>query len=136
MTFVSALTSKDRKIEGHRRWPRVVVDAGTWRLAVVGIAAGEGTLLDLWSDGEAVHPAVHLLAQRLKRTYAATPDPRWVIEVGHCARDGRIFAGSCACVGGVSTVVPDDLHIRGCPANPTTLLQGSIGFLEGATART
>ena len=55
MTLVSALTSKGTRIEGHRPWPRVVVDQDTWRLAIVGVAAGEATLLDLWSDGEAVH---------------------------------------------------------------------------------
>ena len=53
MTLVSALTSKGARIEGHRPWPRVVVDQDTWRLAIVGVAAGEATLLDLWSDGEA-----------------------------------------------------------------------------------
>ena len=52
MTLVSALTSKGTRIEGHRPWPRVVVDQDTWRQAIVGVAAGEATLLDLWSDGE------------------------------------------------------------------------------------
>jgi Ni,Fe-hydrogenase III large subunit len=36
----------------------VVVDAATWRQAVLGIAAGEATLLGLWSDGDAVHLAL------------------------------------------------------------------------------
>ena len=35
------------------------MDADTWRQAVLGIAAGEATLLGLWSDGEAVHLALH-----------------------------------------------------------------------------
>jgi Ni,Fe-hydrogenase III large subunit/Ni,Fe-hydrogenase III component G len=55
MTLISALTSKSTRIEGHRPWPRVVVDQEGWRQVVVGIAAGEATLLGLWSDGEAVH---------------------------------------------------------------------------------
>ena len=55
MTLVSALTSKGTRIEGHRPWPRVVVDEDTWRQAILGVAAGEATLLDLWSDGEVVH---------------------------------------------------------------------------------
>jgi Ni,Fe-hydrogenase III large subunit len=55
MTLVSALISKGARVEGHRPWPRVVVDQGTWRDAIVGIAAGEATLMGLWSDRESVH---------------------------------------------------------------------------------
>jgi Ni,Fe-hydrogenase III large subunit len=55
MPFLSALTDRGRRIEAHRPWPRIVVDAATWRLAIVGLAAGEATLLGLWSDGESVH---------------------------------------------------------------------------------
>ena len=58
MTFVSALADKGSRIAAHRPWPRVVVDADVWRRAVLGIAAGEATLLGLWSDGEAVHMAL------------------------------------------------------------------------------
>ncbi len=55
MSFASELANKGRRVAGHRPWPRVVVDADTWRQAVLGIAAGEATLTGLWSDGEAVH---------------------------------------------------------------------------------
>ena len=51
------------------------------------------------------------------------PIPKWVVAVGDCARDGGIFAGSYAVVGGVSEVVPVDLHIRGCPPPPEALLK-------------
>jgi Ni,Fe-hydrogenase III large subunit len=59
MTFVSALANRGERVAAQRPWPRVVVDAATWRQAVLGIAAGEATLLGLWSDGEAVHLALH-----------------------------------------------------------------------------
>jgi Ni,Fe-hydrogenase III large subunit len=55
MPFISALTDRGRLIEAHRPWPRIVVDAETWRQATLGIAAGEATLLGLWSDGEVIH---------------------------------------------------------------------------------
>ena len=58
MAFVAALQEKGRAVEGHRPWPRVVVDEGVWRQAVLGIAADEATLFGLWSDGEAVHLAL------------------------------------------------------------------------------
>jgi Ni,Fe-hydrogenase III small subunit len=74
-------------------------------------------------------PVTKNMREALERTYAATPEPKWVVAVGDCALDGGIFAGSYACVGGVSAVIPVDLHIRGCPPNPTALLQGLIALL-------
>jgi Ni,Fe-hydrogenase III small subunit len=75
-------------------------------------------------------PVTKNMREALERTYLATPSPKWVVAVGDCALDGGIFAGGYACVGGVSAVLPVDLHIRGCPPNPTTLLQGLIALLE------
>ncbi|MGH6917901.1 MAG: NADH-quinone oxidoreductase subunit B family protein [Geminicoccaceae bacterium] len=75
-------------------------------------------------------PVTHNMRQALERTYAATPDPKWVVAVGDCAVDGGLFAGSYAVVGGVSKVVPVDLHIRGCPPSPTALLGGLLALLE------
>jgi Ni,Fe-hydrogenase III small subunit len=77
-------------------------------------------------------PVAKNMRQALERTYAATPDPKWVVAVGDCALDGGIFAGSYAVVGGVSQVVPVDLHIRGCPPSPTALLKGLLALVEDA----
>jgi Ni,Fe-hydrogenase III small subunit len=79
-------------------------------------------------------PVTKNMREALERTYNATPDPKWVVAVGDCALDGGIFAGGYACVGGVSAVVPVDLHIRGCPPSPTALLQGLVSLLEKAAA--
>jgi Ni,Fe-hydrogenase III small subunit len=78
-------------------------------------------------------PVTKNMREALERTYQATPDPKWVVAVGNCAIDGGIFAGSYACVGGVSKVIPVDLHVRGCPPNPTVLLQGLIALVEKST---
>src|SRR5687767_3789238 len=51
-------------------------------------------------------PVTHNMREALERTYAATPDPKWVVAVGDCACDGGVFAGSYACVGAVEKVVP------------------------------
>jgi Ni,Fe-hydrogenase III small subunit len=75
-------------------------------------------------------PVTKNMREALERTYNATPNPKWVVAVGDCAVDGGVFAGSYACVGAVSAVVPVDLHIRGCPPNPTQLLAGLIALLE------
>jgi Ni,Fe-hydrogenase III small subunit len=80
-------------------------------------------------------PVTANMREALERTYAATPGPKWVVAVGDCARDGGPFAGSYACVGGVSTVLPVDLHIAGCPPAPLVLLQGLLALLERAARR-
>jgi Ni,Fe-hydrogenase III small subunit len=70
------------------------------------------------------------MREALERTYAATPSPKWVVAVGGCARDGGCFAGSYAVTGGVSTVVPVDLHIAGCPPRPIEILTGLLALLS------
>jgi Ni,Fe-hydrogenase III small subunit len=75
-------------------------------------------------------PVTRNMREALQRTYNATPDPKWVVAIGDCAVEGGIFAGSYACVGGVSAVVPVDLHIRGCPPSPSAILGGLLSLLE------
>jgi Ni,Fe-hydrogenase III small subunit len=80
-------------------------------------------------------PVTKNMRQALERTYNATPDPKWVIAIGDCGADGGIFRGSYACVGGVSEVVPVDLHIKGCPPSPLDLLKGLLALLEHVDGR-
>jgi Ni,Fe-hydrogenase III small subunit len=75
-------------------------------------------------------PVTKNMREALERTYHATPDPKWVVAVGDCAVEGGVFAGSYACVGGVASVLPVDLHIRGCPPNPEQLLKGLLALLH------
>jgi Ni,Fe-hydrogenase III small subunit len=79
-------------------------------------------------------PVTKNMREALERSYRATPDPKWVVALGDCAVDGGIFAGGYAVVGGVSSVVPVDLHIRGCPPSPTKILQGLLALMaQGAS---
>jgi Ni,Fe-hydrogenase III small subunit len=80
-------------------------------------------------------PVTKNMREALERTYQATPNPKWVVAVGDCASDGGCFAGSYAIVGGVSEVIPVDLHIPGCPPAPTAMLRGLLSLLEQADAR-
>src|SRR5262245_14255373 len=75
-------------------------------------------------------PVTKNMREALERTYAATPDPKWVVAVGDCAADGGMFAGSYAVEGGVSRVVPVDLHIRGCPQSPNALLESLLALVR------
>lgn len=71
-------------------------------------------------------PVTRNMAEALRRTWEATPDPKFVIAVGDCGRDGGIFRGSYAVVGGVGDVVPVDAIISGCPPSPAALLGGIL----------
>lgn len=80
-------------------------------------------------------PVTRNMQEALERTYRATPDPKWVVAVGDCGFDGGVFKESYACAGGVSAVVPVDLHVRGCPPSPVDLLKGLIALIETVAAR-
>ena len=75
-------------------------------------------------------PVTRNMREALERAYAATPDPKWVVAAGDCAANCGVFAGSYACVGPVSSVIPVDLHIAGCPPSPTELLKGLIALVD------
>lgn len=47
-----------RGADGHRPWPRAVVDADAWVLAAECLAQGGFTLLGLWGDASTVHLAL------------------------------------------------------------------------------
>ncbi len=75
-------------------------------------------------------PVTHNMAEALRRTWTATPDPKWAIAAGDCAITGGVFAGSYACIGAVETVIPVSLRISGCPPTPTQLLEGLLALLD------
>jgi Ni,Fe-hydrogenase III small subunit len=75
-------------------------------------------------------PVTNNMRDALERTYAATPSPKWVVAAGDCAFNGGLFAGNYAVTGGVGSVVPVDLHIRGCPPRPTELLRGLLTLMQ------
>jgi Ni,Fe-hydrogenase III small subunit len=62
----------------------------------------------------------------LRRTYDATPDPKLVVAVGDCGRDGGIFGESYASCGGVANVIPVDVVVPGCPPTPRAIMQGIL----------
>ena len=78
----------------------------------------------------------HNMKIALERAYAVTPDPKWVVAVGDCACSGGVFANSYASAGAVSSVVPVDLHIKGCPPRPIEMLKGLLALLETASKAT
>jgi Ni,Fe-hydrogenase III small subunit len=80
-------------------------------------------------------PVTWNMKMALERTFAATPAPKWVVALGDCAANCGVFAGSYAVAGPVSSVIPVDLHIRGCPPAPLDILKGLLALVEGSNAR-
>jgi Ni,Fe-hydrogenase III large subunit len=57
-TSLGEVLRAGRLAEGHRPWPRAVVDEAAWRHATASITAGAWTLLALWAETSEVHAAV------------------------------------------------------------------------------
>ncbi len=77
-------------------------------------------------------PVSRNMEAALRRTYEATPDPKWVIACGDCAVCGGEFGESYASCGAVENVIPVDVKIPGCPPPPAVLLGG---ILEAMSTR-
>ena len=80
-------------------------------------------------------PVTKNMREALERTYHAVPNPKWVIAVGDCARDGGCFAGSYAVVGGVSRSRSRRPSYSRLPSNSDDhACRGLLSLLERADA--
>jgi len=61
MAALADIVAQGRRVEAHRPWPRVIVNADTWRAVAAAFAAGDATMLSLWGDAGA-SCAVHMAA--------------------------------------------------------------------------
>lgn len=75
-------------------------------------------------------PVARSMAEALRRTYEATPQPRLVVAVGDGAIDGGIFKGSYAIAGAVKDVIPVDFEIPGDPPSPQAVLTAMLSLVE------
>jgi Ni,Fe-hydrogenase III small subunit len=76
-------------------------------------------------------PVTVNMAGALATTYNAMPEPRLVVAVGDCSRNCGVFAGGHGVAGPVSDVVPVDVHVPGCPPEPSAI----VAALRGLTGR-
>jgi Ni,Fe-hydrogenase III small subunit len=72
----------------------------------------------------------------LRRTYDAMPDPKLVVAIGDCGCTGGIFGESYATCGRVSTVIPVDVAVPGCPPSPSQILSGILTAITRAVLET
>ncbi|CAM4275431.1 Hydrogenase-3 component G [Mycobacterium basiliense] len=71
------------------------------------------------------------MAQPLRNTLAATPQPCVVIACGDCALNRGVFADAYGVVGAVREVVPVDVEVSGCPPTPDQV----VAALRSVTGR-
>ena len=71
-------------------------------------------------------PVARNMQLALRRTWEATPDPKWVVAIGECACSGGVFGENYASCGRVANVIPVDVAVPGCPPSPTQILQGIL----------
>jgi Ni,Fe-hydrogenase III small subunit len=74
--------------------------------------------------------AARNMAEAVRQTRDAMPDPVLVIAIGDCAVDGGVFKGSPAITGGASTLLPVDLLLAGCPPTPAQIIEGLLALVE------
>ncbi|MEK7123053.1 MAG: hypothetical protein AAB855_04325 [Patescibacteria group bacterium] len=75
-------------------------------------------------------PVSRNMAEALRRTYNATPDPKIVVAVGDDAIDGGVFKGSYAVYDGVDKIIPVHFSIPGDPPSPSRMMCALLQILE------
>ncbi|MHA7651420.1 NADH-quinone oxidoreductase subunit B family protein [Mycobacterium sp. ML4] len=63
------------------------------------------------------------MAQPLRNTLAATPQPRVVIACGDCALNRGVFSEAYGVIGAVGEVIPVDVEVPGCPPSPDQVVE-------------
>ncbi|NDD92357.1 NADH-quinone oxidoreductase subunit NuoB [bacterium] len=66
--------------------------------------------------------------EELKKIHSEMPEPKWVMAVGGCACSGGVFAPALggSAVPGVSSCIPVDVLVSGCPPRPEAIIDGWI----------
>ncbi|WP_131786204.1 NADH-quinone oxidoreductase subunit B family protein [Protofrankia symbiont of Coriaria ruscifolia] len=111
------------------------VDAGSCNGCEIEIAAAFGPVYDAERYGARMvasprhadvllvtGPVTRNMAEPLRRTVEATPQPRLVMAVGDCALNCGEFAGGYGVQGSVADVVPVDMQVPGCPPEPGAIV--------------
>ena len=76
-------------------------------------------------------PVSRNMAEGLRCTYEAMPEPRLVVAVGDGAINGGVYRDSYAIHNSVADVIPVDFTIPGDPPSPKVVLAALLQILHG-----
>ncbi len=79
-------------------------------------------------------PVSRNMETALRRTWEATPDPKLVVAIGDCGCTGGVFGESYACRGRISSVIPVDVAVPGCPPPPLAIMKGILTAISSVQA--
>ncbi len=71
-------------------------------------------------------PVTRPMAERLKRVYEQTPEPKAVVVVGGCGSTSGVFYDSYNVLGPVDRIVPVTAYVPGCPPRPEAIIHGVV----------
>jgi Ni,Fe-hydrogenase III small subunit len=74
-------------------------------------------------------PLTEHMAEAVRRTWRAMPDPKFAIAVGACSISGGLYAESAALERAVLEELAPALLVPGCPPHPLTFIRGILELL-------
>src|SRR5438093_6923954 len=147
MQLVKQIDAKTKKLLGRALAIREV-DAGSCNGCEIEITGLAGPVYDMERFGMhfvasprhadmllVTGPVTRNMEIPLRKTWEATPDPKFVVAVGDCAKTCGVFQGSSAVVGPVASVIPVDVLVPGCPPEPIDILRGILRALDRLPGR-
>jgi len=75
-------------------------------------------------------PVSRNMAEGLRRTFDATPEPKFVVAVGDGAIDGGVYRDSYAVHNSVEEIIPVDFKIPGDPPSPRVVLAALLQIFQ------
>ena len=78
-------------------------------------------------------PVTENMRLALEKTFAAMPNPSFVILCGACGISGGIYKDNAQCHGGGENLLKADLYIPGCPPHPAVILEGLLYLMGRST---
>jgi Ni,Fe-hydrogenase III small subunit len=77
-------------------------------------------------------PMTDHMRRPLLKAYEAMPEPKAVLALGACAIFGGVFGSSFASLGGISSLIPVDMLVPGCPPPPLAILHALLALVGRA----
>jgi Ni,Fe-hydrogenase III small subunit len=140
--IVTAIEERSRRLFGRALAIRAV-DAGSCNGCEIEIGGLSGPIYDMERFGMhfvasprhadlllVTGPVTVNMAAPLRKTWEATPDPKFVVGVGDCARTCGVFRGGYGVAGSVDSIVPVDAWVDGCPPEPGDILRAILAALD------